>query len=600
MKIKKVVYSQMYMLKKQWKISKGVFFIRFISAVIDGVVPIISVWLSKKFVEVLLEKDFKNTMIIMAFTLLLNVFNFLQSRILFNELGKKGRSTFNIMNMELLEKRGNMDLALKEDPSIAQLGADATAGIGSRGADQLLKSVFELFSYFITFFSVVTILSSVRIWILAIILLVILLQSWITYKGTVWQHEVWQEDSQLGREASYAASLMDDRISVVESSINPLIKWFLQKYDAATKKRMALQINITRRELRRSSLMEILSGTQNVVLYLYMVWQVIFNDLSYADFTMFIASIGILSGTISGIVKIFIGINSASMYLDHYIKYLEIKNVIKIDKEDDIYINENHKGDIDFKNVDFSYPGSENLVLKDINLHIEKDKFYVIVGPNGSGKSTFIKLLCRLYDPVDGSIYMGDNDIKRYNYRSYHNMFSAVFQQYKIFDYTVGENVALDKYEDTDECNEKVISCLKKAGIWEKVKSLKHGIYTRLGRAFDDEGVYLSGGETQKIALARALFRDADIMILDEPSSALDAFAEDDLLQLFLNASRGKTVFYISHRLSGARYAYKVIFIEEGKISGFDTHENLMKSNKRYCDMYTAQAKHYNSSIENK
>lgn len=188
---------------------------------------------------------------------------------------------------------------------------------------------------------------------------------------------------------------------------------------------------------------------------------------------------------------------------------------------------------------------------------------------------------------------LNGKNIKQYNYQNYHDLFSAIMQNYKIFDYTVGENVALDKYEDTPECRDRVWRCLETAGIKDKIMSLEKEIDTRLGRAFDDTGVYLSGGETQKVAFARVLYRDSDIVILDEPSSALDSFAENNLLEVFLNGTKGRTVFYISHRLSAAKYADKVIFIKDGVMEGFDSHSNLMKNCQNYQDMYNAQAKHY-------
>lgn len=151
----------------------------------------------------------------------------------------------------------------------------------------------------------------------------------------------------------------------------------------------------------------------------------------------------------------------------------------------------------------------------------------------------------------------------------------------------------MDKYEDTPECRCRVLQCLETAGIKDKILSLEKGIDTRLGRAFDDSGVYLSGGETQKVAFARVLYRDSDIIILDEPSSALDVFAENNLLEVFLKGTKGKTVFYISHRLSAAKYADKVIFIKDGVVEGFDSHNNLIENCPNYKDMYDAQAKHY-------
>lgn len=225
---------------------------------------------------------------------------------------------------------------------------------------------------------------------------------------------------------------------------------------------------------------------------------------------------------------------------------------------------------------------------------------YVIVGVNGAGKTTLVNLLCRIYDPSSGSIFLNQTDIRRYNYREYRNMFGVVFQDYKTYGYSIAENIALNRYDNSEECREKVNSALEMVGLTSKVSQLSRGIDTTIGKDFDEDGIYLSGGEIQKIALAKALYKDSQFLILDEPTSALDAFAEDDLIRTFQSATRGKTVFYISHRLSVAKYADKVIFIDGNTVSGFDTHEQLKltdEETKKLKFSADVVAKNYNDAL---
>ena len=247
----------------------------------------------------------------------------------------------------------------------------------------------------------------------------------------------------------------------------------------------------------------------------------------------------------------------------------------------------------ELKNVSFKYPSSKNLALKEINLKIERGKFYVIVGENGAGKTTLVRLLCRLYDVSDGSLLYMNTNVKSIEYKSYRNNIGVVFQDYKYYCLSLAENVAMNEYNNSKEVESRILDALNMAGLGEKVESLPKGIYTQLGKIFDDEGVLLSGGELQKLALARVLFKDPSIVILDEPSSALDAFAEDELITTFNSVLKNKTVIYISHRLSVANYADKVIYIQDGMIKGFDTHKNLLNNLPSYKAMYETQAKHY-------
>ncbi len=196
-----------------------------------------------------------------------------------------------------------------------------------------------------------------------------------------------------------------------------------------------------------------------------------------------------------------------------------------------------------------------------------------------------------------------DTNVKNIEYKSYRNKFGIVFQDYKYYCLSIAENVAMNEYQDTPEIENRILNALDNAGLGEKIASLPKGIHTQIGKILDSEGILLSGGELQKLALARVLFKDPAIVILDEPSSALDAFAEDELTT-FNSVLKNKTVIYISHRLSVANYAdkviyiqdgTKVIYIQDGTIKGFDTHKNLLNNLPTYRDMYEAQAKHYNS-----
>lgn len=279
-----------------------------------------------------------------------------------------------------------------------------------------------------------------------------------------------------------------------------------------------------------------------------------------------------------------------SLYIENLRKFLDYKP--KISENQDGLIADKEISSIELRNLNFTFAGQKNPVLKDINIKIGAKEKIAIVGHNGAGKTTLVKLLMRLYDPVSGEIRVNDKNIKDYNVKQYRSLYGTAFQDFQIFSMTIAENVLMRKLENTDD-----IECVKKAliksGAYEKVMSLENTIDTVLTREFNDDGVVLSGGEFQKIAIARAFAKNFEIAIFDEPSSALDPIAEYKLYESMMETCKDKTVIFISHRLSSAILADKIYMIEDGVVVEEGTHEELMNSEGKYADMFKKQAEQY-------
>lgn len=241
------------------------------------------------------------------------------------------------------------------------------------------------------------------------------------------------------------------------------------------------------------------------------------------------------------------------------------------------------------QNMSFAYPGSDKKVLKDITENFEVGKKYAIVGENGSGKTTFIKLLTRLYEPTEGTIKMNKINTKKYDLREYFNLFGVVFQDYHLVGFSLGQNVSVEP----DFNSETVMQTLDQVGLGTYVKSLPSHLDTFLGTEFDDSGVNLSGGQEQKIAIARSLYKDAPVMILDEPTAALDPLTEFEIYQNFDTLVKDKTAFYISHRLSSSKFCDEILVFDKGEIIQRGTHDRLVKVAGKYQDLWQAQAQYY-------
>ena len=246
--------------------------------------------------------------------------------------------------------------------------------------------------------------------------------------------------------------------------------------------------------------------------------------------------------------------------------------------------------DIEFKNVSFSYPDSERKVLDHVSLRIKAGEHLALVGRNGAGKTTFIKLLCRLYEPTEGEILIDGRDIREYDYREYMEQFAPVFQDFRLFAISIRENIVFDKAYNAKDLD-KMISAV---GLDDLMECLEKKADTQIMKIFDESGIEPSGGEQQKIAIARALFKDSPVVILDEPTSALDPLAEYEIYKNFSTLVGNRTAFYISHRLSSCRFCDHIAVFDRGTIREYGDHDTLIKMpDGLYAEMYEAQAKYY-------
>ena len=303
----------------------------------------------------------------------------------------------------------------------------------------------------------------------------------------------------------------------------------------------------------------------------------------------YVGYLGKVSTNVGDMFTAIAGLHSNERFLETYLEFLDIPNDmyqgdLTVEKRSD------KKFDIDFRNVSFQYAGSDSYALKNINLQLKVGERLAVVGKNGSGKTTFIKLLCRLYDPTEGEIYMNDFNIRKYDYRQYLDIFSVVFQDYRLLSASLGSNVSSSAEWDTAKAEK----LLYQVGFGERYEKLSKKLETSLYKDFDQDGINISGGEAQKIALARALYKDAPFIILDEPTAALDPVAEAEIYSRFDEIVEDKTAIYISHRLSSCRFCDKIAVFDKGEIVQLGTHEELLSdSNGLYHELWYAQAQYY-------
>ena len=327
----------------------------------------------------------------------------------------------------------------------------------------------------------------------------------------------------------------------------------------------------------------------DVIYILYLVYQAaVLGTLPFSTVAILYNSFGRLKRGMSVFTDTYPFASETSLYVSKIRKFLEYQPVIV--SEEGLLPSKDAK-EIELRQVSFSYGDKTEMLLKDMDLHIKPGEKIALVGYNGAGKTTFVKLLMRLYDVKTGEILADGKNIRQYDVRKYRDTIGTVFQDFQIFAGNVKENIILDAERDYDE--EAMKAALASSGLLDRVNRLPNGLDTELTTEFAKEGVNLSGGESQKLAIARVFYKNAGLMILDEPSSALDPIAEYQLNHAMLEATKDKTVIFISHRLSTTRLADRIIMLEEGRIVEQGSHEELLSRNGKYAQMWKVQAGAY-------
>lgn len=333
----------------------------------------------------------------------------------------------------------------------------------------------------------------------------------------------------------------------------------------------------------------VINGIFTGFIYAFVVLKAYIGAISIGNIMKYVGAIQRLSAGISNLLVGVSEIRVSSQYLDIIHQILELEDIkyhgtIPVEKRAD------HEYEIEFRDVSFKYPGTDTYVLEHISLKLNIGERLAIVGMNGTGKTTFIKLLSRLYDPTEGVIYLNGIDIKKYDYEEYMSLFSVVFQDFSLFSFEMGENIATSsKYDE-----KKVMTCLNQAGLTQRMATLPKGIHTYLSKDFDEAGIDFSGGELQKMAISRALYKNAPIIILDEPTAALDPISEYEIYTKFDTLVGNKTAIYISHRLSSCRFCHDIAVFHQGSIVQRGDHDSLLKEEAgKYHQLWTAQAQYY-------
>jgi ATP-binding cassette subfamily B protein len=388
----------------------------------------------------------------------------------------------------------------------------------------------------------------------------------------------------------YLSTLVTTDTYAKEVKLFGLGPYMVDRFEGLGKVYYDRQRQLIRKRNIAGTAWSMLSTIAGSAIYLYIALKAVSGELTLGDLALYTAAAAAVQSSVAGLFSGFSGMYENNLYLDTLYRFLDTQP--EIDRPANPRpLPEPLRGHITFDNVSFAYPGADEAALRDVSFDIHPGETVAVVGKNGAGKSTLIKLLCRLYDPTAGRILLDGVDIRKLDPDELRGQISAMFQDHVSYQATASENIGLGDLNGLTD-RPRIEGSAARAGIAERIERLPRGYDSPLGRWFD-EGVSLSGGEWQKIALARAFIRDVPVLVLDEPTSALDAQAEHDLFQRLHELAQGRTTLYISHRFSTVRQADRILLLEHGKLVEHGTHNELMSLDGGYAELFTLQAAAY-------
>lgn len=582
--------SLSFLWKFAWREDKLYIICLILNQIFSAVTPILLMIFPKVILEELMSKNRLDVLVFIILVFSLGIFiSQMLSSFLTNTAFYRRCIVLEKFQVNLNEHLAKVDYENLENPEFLNLKQNAEKFLyaNGQGFSFVLDRAVNIVGKIIIFMTIIWIIASLNIFVLIAFLCLSALNSFMQmkYKKTYASIEI--EKNPKERELAYYNSVFSNVEYAKEIRINGDKGLFLQHLKNCLHNLWIFykrQMNL----LNQSKFsLYIVDFLQRAISYLYMIFMVSTGNISIANFMMYINAISTFTDSMNNVIDSINDIRQYSLYFESVEKYLNLP--INIDtKAKEVEMPETIET-IEFKNVSFRYKGSSKWALKNISCVFTGKEKISIVGENGAGKTTFIKLLCRLYDPSEGVILLNGVDIKRYNYRQYIEKISAVFQDFKLFSIQLDENIALKQQVD----DEKAKHILSNLGIWDIILKLPYKLKNKVHKDFDLQGFEPSDGVGQKLAIARALYKNTPLIILDEPTAALDPRAEYEIYQSFEALTENRMAFYISHRLSSSRFCDQILVFKDGKIVEQGNHNQLMELKNYYFELYEMQSKYY-------
>lgn len=450
----------------------------------------------------------------------------------------------------------------------------------------LLKNIGGLIVY-------LTILSRIDKVLLLVVIATCLAGFFVSRYTNNWRYAHREEEEQYFQKKSYLRKKAESVEIAKDIRIFGLQNWLNELLDQIHNLYLDFSLRCERVEVLADMTEVVLTVVRNGIAYVYLINMALKEGLSVSEFLLYFEAVTTFTQWVMGILQELTILQKESLDISCVREFLDYPEVFQFENGENVPVAESYE--LKLENVSFRYPGTKADTIHNLNLTVHPGEKLAIVGLNGAGKTTLVKLLCGLLDPTEGTVRLNGKDVRDFNRRKYYDLFSAVFQEFSILDVTVAEEIA---QTTVDIDYEKIADCVQKAGLTSAIEKLPSGLNTHVGREVYLDGVLFSGGQTQRLMLARALYKNGPILLLDEPTAALDPIAENDIYMKYNEMTEGKTSLFISHRLASTRFCDRIIFIADGGIKEEGTHESLLALGGRYANLFEVQSRYYQEGRE--
>ena len=507
-----------------------------------------------------------------------------------------GEQVVNHIKLKIIGKARTVDQSSFDRPAFYEMLENANREAGMRPV-QILSATFSVVSSMISAISFVAVLATLSIWAPVIVVLAAIPGAIVSYVYRNSNFRYIRRHSKERRAMSYYSGLMVNKDLAKEIKLLGLSDTFVRKYKSVFAKYYAGLKRLIVKEGISQIVIGFITTLCMSLLFVFVAYSVIFDGGEIGDYSLYTGALNSITGYISTLVTSTAVIYEGTLFINNMIEFMDEPQTV-VPVLDEPAIPEKGAGHtVEFVNVSFSYPGTDRKVIDNLSLRLEPNDRVVLVGINGAGKTTLIKLLTRLYDPTEGVILLDGRDIREYDLESYYDLFGVVFQDFGKYAETAAENIEFGDVR-RQHSREDVAEAARRADADEYIEALPKGYDTALTRLFEEDGIELSGGQWQKLSVARAFYKESDILILDEPTASLDALAERAVFDRFSELAEGKLTIFVSHRLSGAVDASKIVVLDGGNAVEIGTHTELMARGGIYHKLFTTQAEKYSGGMK--